>query len=499
MDMHKNQYNVLFACSELTPWVKTGGLADVSGSLPHALRRAGAQVKIVLPGYRTVLDQIDRPEYVCHLDLPLGPVAICCTSLAGTDVLLVTHPAFSNRNGNPYMSDDDRAWPDNPYRFALFSQAIAEIGLNRANLDWQPDIVHCNDWQTGLAPALLSLSHQRPATVFTIHNLAYQGNILYNAYRDLNLPDSLFHTDGLEFWGQASFIKGGLAYADRVNTVSPGYASEIKTMEYGSGMDGMLNSRGDRVNGILNGIDEEEWNPATDPYLKQNYTVDSLELKTENKIALQQRMKLPADKDVPLLGSISRLAVQKGIDILIDAIKAMPDDRFQLAILGAGETDLQSQLSELAERYPDKVAVRFGYDESLSRAIEAGSDIFVMPSRYEPCGLNQFYSLRYGTVPLVTRVGGLADTVFDVDSADTKPDQKNGIVINEATTNHLVDGIRRALTTYEDKKQWKALQRTGMRASYSWNRSASEYIALYAKAIGDNLNRMSVTRYASSH
>ena len=497
MDMQKNQYNVLFACSELTPWVKTGGLADVSGSLPHALRRAGAEVKIALPGYKAVLDQIERPQYICHLDLPLGPVAVCAATLAGTEVLLLTHPVFSNRTGNPYMSDDDRAWPDNPYRFALFSQAVAEIGLNRANLDWQPDIVHCNDWQTGLTPALLSLSHQRPATVFTVHNLAYQGNILFNAYKDLGLPQSLFHTDGLEFWGQASFIKGGLAYADRVNTVSPSYASEIKTIEFGNGMDGMLNSRGDRVSGILNGIDEDEWNPATDPYLKQNYTVSSLELKAENKVALQQRMKLPVDKDIPLFGSISRLAVQKGIDVLIEAIAAMPDDSFQLAILGAGETELQSQLSQLAERYPDKVAVRFGYDESLSRAIEAGSDVFVMPSRYEPCGLNQFYSLRYGTVPLVTRVGGLADTVFDVDAEDVKLAQKNGFVIDNATTQNLISGMRRAIEHYQDKPQWQSLQRTGMKANYSWNRSASEYIALYAKAIGDNLNRMSVTKYAN--
>jgi len=497
MDMQKNQYNVLFACSELTPWVKTGGLADVSGSLPHALRRAGAHVKIALPGYRAVLDQIDRPQYVCHLDLPLGPAAVCSATLAGTEVLLITHPVFSNRNGNPYMSDDDRAWPDNPYRFALFSQAVSEIGLNRANLDWQPDIVHCNDWQTGLTPAFLSLSNQRPATVFTVHNLAYQGNILYNAYEELNLPDSLFHADGLEFWGQASFIKGGLAFADRVNTVSPSYASEIKTMEFGNGMDGMLNSRADRVSGILNGIDEDEWNPATDPYLKQNYTADTIELKAENKIALQQRMQLPVDKDIPLLGSISRLAIQKGIDVLIDAIKALPDEKFQLAILGAGETDLQTQLSQLAERYPDKVAVRFGYDESLSRAIEAGSDIFVMPSRYEPCGLNQFYSLRYGTVPLVTRVGGLADTVFDVDAADQKMEHRNGIVIDSATTKNLVSGVQRAINHYHDKPKWLQLQRSGMRASYSWNRSAAQYIALYAKAIGDNLNRMSVTRYAS--
>ena len=224
---------------------------------------------------------------------------------------------------------------------------------------------------------------------------------------------------------------------------------------------------------------------------------DSLDLKIENKVALQQRMKLPIDKDIPLLGSISRLAVQKGIDVLIEALQAMPDEQFQLAILGAGETDLQSQLSRLADRYPDKVAVRFGYDESLSRAIEAGSDIFVMPSRYEPCGLNQFYSLRYGTVPLVTRVGGLADTVFDVDDNNAKKDQKNGFVIDAATTEQLVSGIKRALMHYKDKKQWSALQRTGMCTSYSWNRSAAEYVALYAKAIGDNLNRMSVTKYAS--
>ncbi len=479
-------FNVLFACSEITPLIKTGGLADVCGSLPHALRRADNDVRVIIPGYESVLDQINAPVFQSTVDLPLGTVAICSTRLAELEVLLVTHPCFSNRPGNPYMSDNDRAWPDNPLRFALFSQAIVEISQNRAQLNWQPDIVHCHDWQTGLVPALLELSGKRPATVFTVHNLAYQGNIMQSVYTELNLPPALFHDNGLEFWGQASFIKGGLAYADRVNTVSIGYASEITTPAFGNGMEGILRSRGDRLSGILNGIDINDWNPATDPYLPQNYNAQTLDKKSSNKTALQELMGLPVDTSLPVLGVISRLAEQKGIDILIDAISAMANERFQLVVLGSGETSLQLKLESLQHRLPGKVSVKIGFNESWSRLIESGSDIFLMPSRYEPCGLNQMYSLRYGTLPVVTNVGGLADTVTD---CDKNPETANGFVIEAATSAALEAGIGRALTVYQDKSRWRTLQQNGMALNFSWDASAARYHELYARAHDDQAHR----------
>ncbi|OED35319.1 starch synthase [Chromatiales bacterium (ex Bugula neritina AB1)] len=485
----RKKHNILFACSELTPWVKTGGLADVCGSLPQALHRAGNDVRVVIPGYESVLRQIDSPVFISQLELPLGNVALCQTRLRAHDVLLITHPSFSNRPGNPYMSDDDRAWADNPYRFALFSQAVTEIALDRAQLEWQPDIVHCNDWQTGLVPALLTLHKPRPATVFTVHNLAYQGNILHSAYTDLQLPAELFHANGLEFWGQASYIKGGLAYADRVNTVSAGYAAEIRQNKYGCGMDGLLRSRGDRVSGILNGIDMDDWNPQTDPHLPQNYSLQTLDRKSANKAALQKEMRLPQDPEVPVFGVISRLAEQKGIDLIINAISTLRTEQLQLVVLGSGDTELQTQLLALQQDLPDKVAVKIGFSEPFSRLIEAGADSFLMPSRYEPCGLNQMYSLRYGTPPVVTHVGGLADTVFDPDQGAEKA---NGFVIKNATSEYLAQGIQRVLTAFANKPLWHQLQHNGMTTDFSWDESAQKYETLYHCAINDieaNLTR----------
>ena len=482
MSTNDISYNVLFACSELTPLIKTGGLADVCGSLPHALKRAGDDVRIVLPAYQSVLQQIESPVFKYMLDLPLGPAALCSAILGEIELLLICHPSFSNRAGNPYMSDDDTTWTDNPLRFALFSQAVVEISLNRCDLDWNPDIVHCHDWQTALTPALLSLHHSRPATVFTIHNLAYQGNITQNLYTDLQLPAALYHSNGLEFWGQASFIKGGLAYADRVNTVSPGYADEIKTSEFGNGMEGLLLSRGDRVSGILNGIDQDDWNPQSDSLLPKNYSIETIADKKYNKSALQKEMGLPVDNTPLLFGVISRLAEQKGIDVVIDAIDKTANENIQLVVLGAGESELQTQLLALEKKYHNKVAIRIGFDEALSRLIEAGSDVFLMPSRYEPCGLNQMYSLRYGTLPMVTRVGGLADTVTDFKDND---EPGNGFVIEEATALQLQDGIKRSIAVFKNKELWRKIQINGMSACFSWDTSAVHYRELFAKAIAD--------------
>ena len=478
--MSNNPINILFACSEMTPWIKTGGLADVCGSLPQAIKRAGENVWLVLPGYHSVMQTIAAPEFVTMLELPLGTVTVCKSDHNGTPVLLINHESFTNRPGNPYMADADRPWPDNAQRFALFSQAICCIAQNQAGLDWQPDIVHCHDWQTGLVPAMLSLEPFTPATVFTIHNLAYQGNVSMDAYHELDLPEELLIQDGLEFWGQASFIKGGLAYADRVNTVSPGYADEITTSAFGCGMEGLLQYRKDKLSGILNGIDTDSWNPSTDPHIAQTYTFDSIESKAKNKRDLQRSLNLEEDSEAVLFGVISRLAVQKGIDLIVEAISKVGCKNLQLAVLGSGDSELQTQLLKLAKAHPKRIAIEIGFNETLSHKIEAGADVFLMPSRYEPCGLNQMYSHRYGTLPLVTRVGGLADTVKDIND---NPEQANGFVISAANPLALQQGIVRAIALYSDQVSWKKLQRNAMDANYSWTESASKYLKLYRELL----------------
>ncbi len=483
--MNDNSLKVLFACSELTPWVKTGGLADVCGSLPQALADVGEDVRIVLPGYQSLLQHIPAPTFICIVALPLGNITLCRGNLNGIQVLLVMHESFTNRPGNPYMSDSDRPWADNAFRFALFSQAVGEIAQNRTNQDWQPDIVHCHDWQTGLVPALLSQSDStpntsRPATVFTIHNLAYQGNIMIDAYNKLGLPSELLVQDGLEFWNQASFIKGGIAFADKITTVSPTYADEITSKEFGCGMEGLLQHRRDRLSGILNGIDTNIWDPETDPHINTNYTFESIDNKINNKKDLQTQLKLREDPDALVLGVISRLAVQKGIDVIIDAMKQLKKENIQFAMLAAGDSELQQQLQTLAKANPENVSVAIGYDESLAHRIEAGADVFLMPSRYEPCGLNQMYSHRYGTLPLVTSVGGLADTVIDIGD---DPAKANGFVIPSANSTLLHDEIMKVIELFKDKTTWRRLQHNAMQIDYSWTASADQYKKLYRQTV----------------
>ncbi len=492
--MRNSDFKILFACSELTPWVKTGGLADVCGSLPKALKQADVDVSIALPGYHSVIENIPTPGFLAMLELPLGTVTLCRSELDGIEIILVNHQLFTNRPGNPYMSDADRPWPDNALRYALFSQAVCEIAKSPKYLTRQADIVHCHDWQTGLVPALLSLEPDPPATVFTIHNLAYQGNITISEYNRLNLPGELLIQDGIEFWGQASFIKGGIAYANRINTVSPTYAEEITEKEFGCGMEGLLLHRRQDLSGILNGIDTSIWNPATDHHLAKTYTSDTLQDKAKNKQDLQKILGLKSDPDAVVFGAITRLAVQKGIDIVLEAIDNLPDMNFQLAMLGAGDSTLQKQLQALAAADPTRFAIVFGYDEELSHKIEAGADAFLMPSRYEPCGLNQMYSHRYGTLPLVTRVGGLADTVIDpgkqidsqidshIDSYNSETVRENcanGFVIDAADATQLTQGMRRVINTYSDKSMWLQMQHNAMQIDYSWSESATHYIDMY--------------------
>ena len=363
------------------------------------------------------------------------------------------------------------------------ARAAQRVALNQAGLNWQPDVVHCNDWQTGLLPALLHSESPRPATLFTIHNLAYQGLFPEETFNALALDSALWSPTALEFYGQLSFIKGGLVFADRITTVSPNYAQEIQTPEFGCGLQGLLRYRANVLSGIVNGIDQSVWNPQTDPLIAHNYTAEQMHYKTDNKNQLQKRFKLPVSTDHMLIGFIGRLVEQKGIDLIEKIIPRLVELPIQLVILGSGEKRFESALQKAAAKYPKQVAVVIGYDEALAHQIEAGVDAFLMPSRFEPCGLNQLYSLRYGTLPIVHNVGGLADSVKDATQGNINQKQATGVVFYEPTEQALFDAIQRAYQLYNNPQLWTDIITTGMRQQFSWEASANAYIKLYQAAI----------------
>ena len=490
--MHK----VLFASSEAFPLIKTGGLADVAGSLPPALLSLKCDVRLILPAYQDILTQIKQTKHVTDLYIPdsNANVSLLEACLPGTrvKVWLVDYPPFFDRAGNPYHDDSGQPWPDNAERFALFARAVVATALDQSGLSWQPDLVHCNDWQTGLVPALLSLEAKRPATVFTIHNLAYQGLFPKEMLDILHLPKSLWSPDALEFYGELSFIKGGLCFADHITTVSPTYAKEIQTPEYGYRLDGLLRHRTGHLTGILNGINERIWNPGTDRFLANPYNWKRLDDKKLNKVILQRRCKLPSGSgasNIPMIGLINRLVEQKGIDLVIEALPALLKQSVQFVILGSGEPRFESQLTQLAKKHPNKLYVHIGYDEELAHLIEGSADMFLMPSRFEPCGLNQLYSLIYGTVPIVRAVGGLADTVVDANDENIESGRATGIVFNETEVDALIQAVERALSLYENSSTWKKLVTTGMRQSFSWETSAKQYLTLYENLLSRSVDK----------
>jgi starch synthase len=480
---------ILFVTSEAHPLMKTGGLGDVCGGLPQALHALGEDVRLLLPGYRDTLQQAGRLKKVAQLSLP--PLTQLVTLLEGrlpgtrVKVWLIDFPPAYDRPGNPYLNALGHPWHDNAARFALLARVAVAIARNAAGLAWSPEVVHAHDWQAGLVPALLAEDVIRPATVFTIHNLAYQGLFPYETFLSLHLPASLWSLHALEFHGQMAFIKGGIAFADRVTTVSPTYAREIQTPEHGYGLDGLLRYRAARLSGILNGIDARAWNPAHDPHLASPYNARRLADKLPNKTALQREFGLRVDADVAVFGMVSRMVQQKGVDLLLDAMPALMQLPLQIVVLGSGEAQYEQALREQARRYPDRLAVLAGYDEALAHRIQAGADLFLMPSRFEPCGLSQLYSLRYGTVPIVRRAGGLADTVVDASTENIAAGTATGIVFDEATAEALTVSIRRALALSQERRTWKQIQLTGMRQDFSWRHSAAEYLRLYETAIGD--------------
>jgi starch synthase len=481
--------NVLFAASEAYPLVKTGGLGDVLYSLPKALHARGADIRLVLPGYRSLLRQLDAVRIVGWLEVRGGKRTLSVRVLETRHaaypfpVWVIDCPELFDRAGNPYVGADGRDWPDNAERFAVFARTVALLAQDAADLGWRPDVVHAHDWQTGLVPAFLADLAAPPRTVFTIHNLAYGGYFPHGDFMRLQLPPHWWQPEGAEFHGSLSMLKAGVVYADAVTTVSPTYAEEICTPEFGCGLDGLLRSRRHKLSGILNGIDTDAWNPATDPHLPAHYSKVRIQPgKRHNKRALLQRFQ-PVDDDLldaPLLGMVGRLVEQKGIDWILAALPVLlAETDIRFVALGSGQALYEQKLQRLAQRHPDRVMVEIGYDEQLAHRIEAGADLFLMPSRFEPCGLNQMYSLRYGTPPVVFRTGGLADTVVDADAAHRADGTATGFVFDRPDVAGFLEAIRRGLDLYRQPKAWRRLQQVGMRQNFDWSESAGQYLSLY--------------------
>lgn len=481
----------LFVVSEAYPLVKTGGLADVAYSLPHALAARGVDIRLLLPGYRSLLRQIDQIRILGWLDVrgAEGSVSARILETRHPDfafpLWIVDCPALFDRPGNPYVNASGQDWPDNAERFAVFARVAAQMAQDALDLDWQPHLVHAHDWQTGLVAAFLADVPTRPKTVFTIHNLAYGGYFAHGDFVRLQLPSHWWSPEGVEFHGGFSMLKAGIVYADAVTTVSPTYAQEICTPEYGYGLDGLLQSRQYKLSGILNGIDTAIWNPSTDALLPAHYSMNRINPgKRRNKQALLGRFLETVGDDslrAPLIGLVGRLVEQKGIDWVLAALPVLlaeSDARF--VFLGSGQAIYEQKLTRLAKQNPSRVFVQIGYDEPLAHAIEAGSDIFLMPSRFEPCGLNQMYSLRYGTPPVVFKTGGLADTVVDTNETTLANATANGFVFDVPTVEALVDAVNRAIETFRQPAVWRRIQQTGMARSFDWHDSAGHYLSLYS-------------------
>jgi starch synthase len=478
---------LLFVTSEVFPLIKTGGLADVSGALPTALASSDTEIQILLPAYRGMLAQCSSPKHLGSLQ-PFHDIRceLYKTLLPGTNIplLLIDCPALYDRDGGPYHHPLHGEWEDNPLRFGVLSKVAAMLAMPNMLQAWQPEIVHCNDWQTGLTPYYLKQMGSQAKSVFSIHNLAFQGNFHADwRYRlTLNLED--YQAEGYEFYGQVSFMKSGLFYADALSTVSPTYAREIQTDQFGFGFQGLLQHRAADLTGILNGIDTEIWNPAQDPYLPAHYTASALSGKQAIKQALQAELGLRQQADTPLLGVVSRLTYQKGLDMLIEIADALLGSGCQLAVLGSGEASMQRQYLSLMQRYPGQVAVTIGYNEPLSHRIMAGTDIFVMPSRFEPCGLNQMYGLRYGTIPVVANTGGLADSVHGGEiNAQGVPGKMTGWVMADNDASTLLVTLQTAMQVYANSGQWQQLQRQAMQQDVSWETSAQHYQTLYQNVL----------------
>ena len=480
---------ILYIASEVAPFAKTGGLADVAGSLPAALALLGQEVKIVMPKYAVVDEKRwrlkSRGNLIVNLAGEVYSFTLWSGSLPGTpvEVLFLGNSAFFNYSG--LYQEKGKDYPDNLKRFSAFSRAVLEIPRQ---LNWYPDILHANDWQTALTIAYLKThlkehaAYERMGTVFTIHNMGYPGLFPASEFPLLGLPSNYFTPDMLEFYGKVNLLKAGLVLGGVLNTVSPTYSREIQSPEFGYGIEGILQTRRRDLFGIINGVDYQQWDPAHDPYLPQSYDHDHLEGKRVCKLALQKECKLPVT-EAPVIGMISRLTTQKGVDLILEMLDELMQLDVQFVILGTGDPVIQRDLQEAMQRYPDKLSVHLTFDEALAHRIEAGADLFLMPSRYEPCGLNQLYSLRYGTIPVVRKTGGLADTVVDAIPSNIASGKATGFMFEAASSHALLTTLRLAFQFYNDRSLWKRMMRTAMKADFSWDQSAREYVELYEQAL----------------
>jgi len=467
---------VLAVASEYYPLIKTGGLADVTGALPSALTSHGIRTRTLIPGYPRVIESLSDPEKLHDFaDLFGGSARL----LAERDLFVLDAPHLYARPGNPYLGPDGKDWPDNWQRFAALGLAAAEIGCGTIK-GYAPRLIHAHDWQAALAAVYLRYWNGPAKSVLTVHNLAFQGQFPSTIFSALRLPPSAFAIDGVEYYGAVGFLKGGLACANAITTVSPTYAAEIATPEFGMGLDGMIRARRATVSGIVNGIDLDVWNPATDQALPERYTAQRLAHRQANKLAIEQRFGLARD-DGPLFCVVSRLTWQKGMDILADALDGLVAHGARLAMLGSGEAWLEQAFTRAAGRHPSRIGVIAGYDESLSHLLQGGSDAILIPSRFEPCGLTQLYGLRYGCVPIVAQTGGLADTVIDANDAALSAGVATGLHFAPADATALDDAIGRAVALYREPKAWAQMQRMGMKMDVSWEKSAARYAALYRR------------------
>jgi starch synthase len=477
---------VLYITAELYPWVKSGGLGDVTAALPPALIAEGIDVRLLLPGFRGFVDAFPGITDIARLTTPFAAerVRVGLARLPGTESLayLVDHPAFYDRPGNPYASPDGSDWPDNHRRFGLFGWIAAELARG-ADPGWRPDILHGHDWHTWLAPAYLVArppAEGHVPTVFTVHNLAYRGPFPGALFAELALPPEFFAIDGVEFFGTVSFIKAGLFYSDRLTTVSPTYAREIQTPAFGWGLDGLLRARANVLTGILNGVDPRVWDPRHDAILPRPYgEANAIAGKQAAKAGLQRRLGLEPIDNPPLFGTVSRLTPQKGLDLVLAGLPALVAAGGQLALLGSGDGDLEQAFTAAAEQYRGRVGVVIGYDESLAHLIIGGSDVILVPSRFEPCGLTQLYGLRYGALPLVRRVGGLADTVVDATAMSLAEGVATGFAFDDDSPSALMSAIGRATTLFREREIWQRMMRRAMTRDFSWAAAARQYAAVY--------------------
>ncbi len=477
---------ILFVASECAPFVKTGGLADVIGAVPKALADMGHEVRVLLPAYPAVLDKIASIKKLGKIaDLYGGDAEILSAKEQGIDLLLLKADHLYDRSGNIYLDETGRDWSDNAFRYAALSRVGAEIGVDGI-AGWKPDLINAHDWQAGLVPVFLRQQNKpTPPVVLTIHNIAFQGLFDASLRDELGLSDDLFTPDGYEFWGQIGYLKGGIKLADKVTTVSPTYARELLLPEFGMGLEGLLQSRQSDLLGILNGIDLDVWDPEDDPALDKAYNAKTLKRKMINKAQLEQRFGLDEQPDSPLFCVISRLTHQKGLDMLLQCLPAMVGRGARLALLCSGDKDLEQVFVKAARDYQGKVGTVIGYDENLSHMLQGGSDAILIPSRFEPCGLTQLYGLRYGTIPVVARTGGLADTVIDANAAAISAKCATGIQFSPINSTGLMQAIFRTCDLYDQPKIWKAMMRRAMAQEVGWASSAESYAQLFESLVAN--------------